>query len=136
MLRFNKRGLAVIDPKLPVLVVDDYKTTIRIVHNLLKQLGFENLDEAANGVEALEKMKSRRYGLVLSDWNMEPMTGLELLTKVRSDPTLRTVPFVMITAETKPENVAAAKRAGANNFIVKPFTAQTLKDKLAVVAAA
>ena len=124
-----------IDQKLPVLVVDDYKTTVRIVHNLLKQLGFENLDEAASGDEALKKLKTRKYGLVLSDWNMEPMTGYDLLLKVRADPTLRTTPFVMITAETKAENVAAAKRAGADNFIVKPFTAQTLKDKLGAVMA-
>jgi two-component system chemotaxis response regulator CheY len=119
-----------VDAQMPILVVDDYKTTIRIVHNLLRQLGFDNLDEAANGEEALRKMKRQPYRLVISDWNMEPMTGYELLLKVRGDPSMRSTPFIMITAESKTENVVAAKQAGANNYIVKPFNAPTLKQKM------
>lgn len=119
-----------VDSKMPILVVDDYKTTIRIVHNLLGQLGFNNLDEASNGEEAMGKLKRQPYGLVISDWNMEPMTGYELLLKVRADAALRSTPFIMITAESKTENVVAAKQAGANNYIVKPFNAPTLKQKL------
>jgi len=122
-----------VDASMPILVVDDYKTTIRIVHGLLRQLGFGNLDEAANGAEALSKLRSRRFGLVISDWNMEPMTGYELLVAMRADGALRAVPFIMITAETKTENVVLAKQAGANNFIVKPFNAPALKQKLTAV---
>ena len=119
-----------LDTSIPVLVVDDYKTMIRIIRNLLKQLGFEDVDEAADGTEALGKMKERRYGLVISDWNMEPMTGYELLKQVRSDSSLSKTPFIMVTAESKTENVIAAKKAGVNNYIVKPFNAQTLKGKI------
>ena len=122
-----------LDVQMPVLVVDDYKTMIRIIRNLLKQLGFEDIDDAADGTEALEKMKQRRYGLVISDWNMEPMTGYDLLKEVRSDPNLATTPFIMITAESKTENVIAAKKAGVNNYIVKPFNAATLKTKIEAV---
>ncbi|OYU78683.1 MAG: two-component system response regulator [Alphaproteobacteria bacterium PA3] len=117
----------------PVLVVDDYQTMVRIIRNLLKQLGFENVDEAADGREALEKMKKTKYGLVISDWNMEPMTGYELLREVRADEILKPTPFIMVTAESKTENVIAAKKAGVNNYIVKPFNAQTLKAKIASV---
>jgi two-component system, chemotaxis family, chemotaxis protein CheY len=122
-----------VDTTIPVLVVDDYKTMIRIIRNLLKQLGFEDVDEAADGTEALAKMKARKYGLVISDWNMEPMTGYELLKEVRSDPGLSRTPFIMVTAESKTENVIAAKKAGVNNYIVKPFNAQTLKGKIDAV---
>ena len=122
-----------LDTSIPVLVVDDYKTMIRIIRNLLKQLGFEDVDEAADGTEALGKMKERRYGLVISDWNMEPMTGYELLKQVRSDSSLSKTPFIMVTAESKTENVIAAKKAGVNNYIVKPFNAQTLKGKIEAV---
>jgi two-component system chemotaxis response regulator CheY len=121
------------DVAMPILVVDDYKTMIRIIRNLLKQLGFEDVDEAADGTEALGKMRERKYGLVISDWNMEPMTGYELLKEVRSDTTLARTPFIMVTAESKTENVIAAKKAGVNNYIVKPFNAQTLKTKLVAV---
>jgi two-component system chemotaxis response regulator CheY len=106
---------------------------VRIIRNLLKQLGFENVDEAADGREALEKMKKTKYGLVISDWNMEPMTGYELLREVRADEILKPTPFIMVTAESKTENVIAAKKAGVNNYIVKPFNAQTLKAKIASV---
>ncbi|MFY7761554.1 MULTISPECIES: response regulator [Aquidulcibacter] len=121
------------DMNAPVLVVDDYQTMVRIIRNLLKQLGFENVDEAADGREALEKMKKTKYGLVISDWNMEPMTGYELLREVRADEILKPTPFIMVTAESKTENVIAAKKAGVNNYIVKPFNAQTLKAKIASV---
>jgi len=124
-----------LDLQMPVLVVDDYKTMIRIIRNLLKQLGFEDIDDAADGTEALEKMKQRRYGLVISDWNMEPMTGYELLKQVRGDSGLSKTPFIMVTAESKTENVIAAKKAGVNNYIVKPFNAQTLKGKIEAVFA-
>ena len=122
-----------VDMNAPVLVVDDYQTMVRIIRNLLKQLGFENVDEAADGREALEKMKKTKYGLVISDWNMEPMTGYELLREVRADEMLKPTPFIMVTAESKTENVIAAKKAGVNNYIVKPFNAQTLKAKIASV---
>ncbi len=122
-----------VDLNAPVLVVDDYQTMIRIIRNLLKQLGFENVDEAADGAEALAKMKTKKYGLVISDWNMEPMTGYELLQEVRADEVLRPTPFIMVTAESKTENVIAAKKAGVNNYIVKPFNVQTLKSKMASV---
>jgi two-component system, chemotaxis family, chemotaxis protein CheY len=122
-----------VDMSMSVLVVDDYATMIRIIRNLLKQLGFENVDEAADGRAALAKMKAKKYGLVISDWNMEPMTGFELLREVRSDEQLKNTPFIMITAESKTENVIAAKKAGVNNYIVKPFNAATLKAKIASV---
>lgn len=118
---------------MPVLVVDDYKTMIRIIRNLLKQLGFSDVDEAADGTEAFAKMKERGYGLVISDWNMEPMTGYQLLKEVRADENLKPTPFILITAESKTENVIAAKKAGVNNYIVKPFNAATLKTKIEAV---
>lgn len=122
-----------VDKNMPILIVDDYKTMLRIIRNLLKQLGFTNVDEAMDGGEALTKLRSASFGLVISDWNMEPMTGLELLKEVRADDTLKATPFVMITAESKTENVVAAKQAGVNNYIVKPFNAATLKTKLTSV---
>ncbi len=125
--------LMAIDMSMPVLVVDDYKTMLRIISNLLKQLGFENVEEASDGTEALDKMKKGGYGLVISDWNMEPMTGYELLLKVRADDGLKRTPFIMVTAESKTENVIAAKKAGVNNYIVKPFNAATLKQKITAV---
>lgn len=122
-----------VDMGMPVLVVDDYKTMVRIIRNLLKQIGFEDVDEASDGAEALAKLKERPYGLVISDWNMEPMTGYELLKQVRGDEALNKTPFIMITAEAKSENVIAAKKAGVSNYIVKPFDAQTLKGKIETV---
>ncbi|MGB9366739.1 MAG: response regulator [Xanthobacteraceae bacterium] len=124
-----------IDMSMPVLVVDDYNTMIRIIRNLLKQLGFEDVDDASDGSAALTKLRGKKYGLVISDWNMEPMTGYELLKEVRSDPGLAKTPFIMVTAESKTENVIAAKKAGVNNYIVKPFNAQTLKTKIEAVFA-
>ncbi len=119
-----------------ILVVDDYRTMIRIIRNLLKQIGYEHVDEATDGSEALTKLRGKRYGLIISDWNMEPMTGYELLKEVRADPALAPTPFIMVTAESKTENVIAAKKAGVNNYIVKPFNAQTLKNKIDAVFAA
>ncbi|MBI3705921.1 MAG: response regulator [Rhizobiales bacterium] len=122
-----------VDLSMPVLIVDDYNTMVRIIRNLLKQLGFADIDDASDGSAALAKMRERQYGLVISDWNMEPMTGYDLLKQVRSDPGLSTTPFIMVTAESKTENVIAAKKAGVSNYIVKPFNAQTLKSKIDAV---
>ena len=124
-----------VDLSMSVLVVDDYNTMIRIIRNLLKQLGFEHIDDASDGSAALNKMRGKKYGLVISDWNMEPMTGYDLLRQVRADPGLGEIPFIMVTAESKTENVIAAKKAGVNNYIVKPFNAQTLKAKIEAVFA-
>src|ERR1051325_609116 len=124
-----------VDHSMPVLIVDDYKTMIRIIRNLLKQLGFVNVDEAGDGSAALNMMRQKNYGLVISDWNMEPMTGFELLREVRADDHLSRTPFIMVTAESKTENVIAAKKAGVNNYIVKPFNAQTLQQKIETVFA-
>jgi two-component system chemotaxis response regulator CheY len=119
-----------VDMNMPILIVDDYKTMLRIIRNLLKQLGFNNVDEATDGSQALHKLRDKSYGLVISDWNMEPMTGIQLLREVRADAKLKDLPFIMITAESKTENVVAAKAAGVSNYIVKPFNAATLKTKL------
>ena len=122
-----------VDMNMPILIVDDYKTMLRIIRNLLKQLGFNNVDEAIDGSDALSKLRAKDYGLVISDWNMEPMTGIQLLREVRADEKMRDMPFIMITAESKTENVIAAKEAGVSNYIVKPFNAATLKSKLTSV---
>jgi two-component system chemotaxis response regulator CheY len=119
-----------VDVSMPVLVVDDYSTMIRIIRNLLRQLGFENVDDASDGTLALAKMRDKRYGLVISDWNMEPMTGFELLKHVRSDAATAKTPFILVTAESKPENVLAAQQAGVSNYLVKPFSAPVLKEKI------
>jgi len=118
------------DRNINVLIVDDYRTMLRIIRNLLKQNDFNNVDEATDGQEALAKLRAGQFGLVISDWNMAPMTGLDLLKEVRADPRLRETPFIMITAESKTENVVAAKAAGVSNYIVKPFNAETLRDKI------
>ena len=122
-----------VDKNMAVLIVDDYKTMLRIIRNLLRQIGFNNVDEASDGATALQKLRRDIFGLVISDWNMEPMTGLQLLKEVRADEKLRTLPFIMVTAESKTENVIAAKKAGVNNYIVKPFNAATLKTKMTAV---
>jgi len=113
-----------------ILVVDDYATMRRIVRNLLTQIGYTDIDEAGDGVSALAKLREFKFGLIISDWNMEPMTGLQLLKEVRADAKLAGIPFIMVTAESKTENVIAAKQAGVNNYIVKPFNADTLKQKI------
>jgi two-component system chemotaxis response regulator CheY len=119
-----------LDKSINVLIVDDYRTMLRIIRNLLKQLEFDNVDEATDGQEALSKLRAGNFGLVISDWNMAPMTGLDLLKEVRADQRLRNLPFIMITAESKTENVVAAKAAGVSNYIVKPFNAETLREKI------
>ena len=125
----------IVDPSLPILVVDDYQTMVRIIRNLLKQIGFENVDDASNGEEALAKIKQKRYGLIISDWNMEPISGFQLLQKVREDEDGASIPFIMVTAESKTDNVIAARKAGVNHYIVKPFNAGTLKSKIDAVFA-
>lgn len=123
-----------VDKSMHVLIVDDYKTMLRILRNLLKQLGFDNIDEATDGSQALQMLRATgTFGLVISDWNMEPMTGLQLLREVRADAKLKATPFIMVTAESKSENVIAAKEAGVSNYIVKPFNAATLKSKMVSV---
>ncbi|HWU84882.1 MAG TPA: chemotaxis response regulator CheY [Rhodocyclaceae bacterium] len=119
------------DPsKIKFLVVDDFSTMRRIVRNLLKELGFTNVDEAEDGVVALSKLQGGGFDFVVSDWNMPNMDGLTLLQTVRSDPALKNLPFLMITAEAKKENIIAAAQAGASGYIVKPFTAATLNEKM------
>lgn len=116
-----------------ILIVDDYNTMLRILRNLLRQLELNNVDEASDGEEALTKLKSGPFDLVISDWNMTPMTGLDLLRRVRADAEMRRLPFIMVTAESKTENVIAAKQAGVSNYIVKPFNAETLRAKIGSV---
>lgn len=121
------------DPNLAILVVDDYNTMVRIIRKLLKQIGYENVDEASNGEEALAKIKAKPYGLIISDWNMEPMTGFDLLKHVRADEASAKIPFILVTAESKPENVLAAQKAGVSNYLIKPFSAPVLKEKIDAV---
>lgn len=122
-----------VDMNTKVLIVDDYKTMLRVLHSLLKQMNFSDIHEAEDGSAALEKLRRETFGLIISDWNMEPMSGMELLKQVRSDDALKDIPFIMITAESASENVIAAKEAGVSNYIIKPFTAETLKTKLVSV---
>ncbi|MDB5490536.1 MAG: Chemotaxis regulator - transmits chemoreceptor signals to flagelllar motor component CheY [Micavibrio sp.] len=117
-----------------ILVVDDYTTMRRVIRNLLGQIGFKNIDEATDGTMALSLIQDKAYNLVISDWNMEPMTGFDLLKAVRG--ANNNVPFIMVTAESKTENIIAAKQAGVNNYIVKPFSAETLKSKMTTVLGA
>jgi two-component system chemotaxis response regulator CheY len=124
-----------IDRFMPVLVVDDHGTMIKIVRSQLRQLGFTDVDEANSGAEALTKLCARRYGLIFSDWHMEPVSGLDLLIAIRGDPGLKQTPFIMVTGESRPENVIAAKKAGVSGYIVKPFNAQMLKVKIEAVFA-
>lgn len=124
-----------LDRNMRILIVDDYATMLRILRNLLKQLGFENVDEASDGQAALRQFEIQNYDLVISDWNMEPMTGYELLRALRSNPRTAQTKFIMITAESATENVIAAKQAGVNNYIIKPFTSEILRGKLEAVFA-
>jgi len=118
------------DPNTKFLVVDDFSTMRRIIRNLLKELGFTNVDEAEDGLIALGKLKSGSFQFVVCDWNMPNMDGLTLLQTVRAEPEISKLPFLMVTAEAKKENIIAAAQAGANGYIVKPFTAATLDEKL------
>ena len=122
-----------VDKNMNILIVDDYKTMLRIIRNLLRQLSFINIEEATDGSMALQMLRGGNFGLVISDWNMEPMTGLQLLREVRADAKLKGTPFIMVTAESKSENVIAAKEAGVSNYIVKPFNAETLQAKMVSV---
>jgi len=122
-----------VDKSTPILVVDDYRTMIRIVRNLLHQLGFDDVEDASGGASALVKLRARRFGLVISDWMMEPMSGIELLRQVRADPKLQALPFIMITAENRKDRVAEAERAGADAYVVKPFNAEVLSERIAAV---
>lgn len=119
-----------LDTSTSVLIVDDYRTMLRIIRNLLRQIGIYAVEEASDGADALAKLRQRHFGLIISDWNMEPMSGLQLLQHVRADETMRTTPFIMVTAESKAENIVTAKQAGVSSYIVKPFTAETLKGKI------
>ena len=114
----------------PVLVVDDSQTTVRVVRSLLARIGFKDIDDATNGMAALSKMIEKPYGIVIADWNMEPMSGYELLKQIRNDPHLARTPVILMTAEPRAEQVVAAKKAGANNYVSKPFTAEALKAKI------
>jgi len=118
------------DKHIKIMVVDDFATMRKVIRNLLKQVGYENIVEAEDGVIALKTLKSQKIDFVVSDWNMPNMTGLELLKAVRSDEDLKSTPFLMVTAEALQDNVIAAVKAGVNNYIVKPFTAETLNDKI------
>ncbi|MDJ0513233.1 MAG: response regulator [Methyloceanibacter sp.] len=119
-----------LNSNMPVLVVDDYGTMLRIIRNFLRQLGFIDVDGASDGSAALEMMHQRDYGLVISDWNMEPMTGYQLLREVRADGDLSRTPFIMVTADGSREHQVQAKNAGVNDYLLKPFNAATLKSKI------
>ena len=119
-----------LDKSIKILVVDDFPTMRRIIRNLLKELEFVNVDEAEDGAAGLEKLKGGNYGLVVSDWNMPNMDGLAMLQAIRADPVLAKLPVLMVTAEAKKENIIAAAQAGANGYVVKPFTAITLEEKI------
>ncbi|MES2207173.1 MAG: chemotaxis response regulator CheY [Pseudomonadota bacterium] len=119
-----------VDKNLKFLVVDDFSTMRRIIRNLLKELGFSNVDEAEDGAVGLQKLRSGSFQFVITDWNMPNMTGIQLLRAIRAEATLRTLPVLMVTAEAKKENIIEAAQAGANGYIVKPFTAATLDEKL------
>jgi two-component system chemotaxis response regulator CheY len=121
------------DPKMKFLVVDDFSTMRRIVRNLLKELGYSNVDEAEDGAMALTKLKNEQFDFVISDWNMPVMNGLDMLKSIRADAALAKLPVLMVTAEAKKENIIAAAQAGANGYVVKPFTAATLDEKLAKI---
>ncbi len=121
------------DPKMKFLVVDDFSTMRRIVRNLLKELGYTNVDEAEDGSMALSKLRSEQFDFVISDWNMPVMDGLTMLQAIRADAALSRLPVLMVTAEAKKENIIAAAQAGASGYVVKPFTAATLDEKLAKI---
>ncbi len=125
-----KEAKNIMNPKMRILVVDDFITMRRIVRNLLKQLGYENIDEAEDGQEAWVKLKNDKFHFVISDWNMPNKTGIELLQQIRQDPELKKMPFLMVTAESEKEKVIEAIKSGVNNYIVKPFTAEILKEKM------
>jgi two-component system chemotaxis response regulator CheY len=118
------------DTSMRILIVDDFATMRRIVRNILKQLGYTNAEDADDGTSALALLKSEKFDFVITDWNMPKMTGLDLLKSIRSDPNLKDIPVLMVTAEALQENIVAAAKAGVNDYVVKPFDAQTLKGKI------
>ena len=129
VLSLKRRAMA-LDPKMSVLVVDDSSMMFRMIGEFLRQIGFSDIDHALDGGTALEKMRAKRYGLVLSDWNMQPKTGYTLLRRMRENPATKSTPFIMMTTESRNEFVVAANKAGVNEYLVKPFTAQTLRTKI------
>jgi len=122
--------MALPDRNIKILVVDDMSTMRRIIKNLLNQLGYKNIDEAEDGLAGLQKLRNSKYDFVVTDWNMPNMTGLEMVQEIRKDPNLKNIPILMVTAEAKKENVILAIKAGVNNYIVKPFPAEVLKEKM------
>ncbi len=122
-----------LDLSMKIIVVDDFSTMRRIIKNILKQIGFTNVDEAENGQVAISKIADGNYDFVISDWNMPEMNGIELLKRVRANESTKDLPFLMVTAEAKKENVLEAVKAGVNNYIVKPFTAETLQEKISKI---
>lgn len=128
-------SLSSVDKGIPILVVDDFATMRKVVKNCLKNLGFSNITEAEDGNKALEKLKASEFKLIVSDWNMPNMMGIDLLRVVRADPALAKIPFLMVTAEAQQENVIAAAKAGVSNYIVKPFTVEQMQTKLDAVFA-
>ena len=118
------------DPNMKILAVDDMSTMRRIVKNIMKQLGFANVEEAENGQEALDKLRAESFGFVISDWNMPVMTGIDLLRAIRADDKLKAIPVLMLTAEAQKQNLVEAIQAGVSNYIVKPFTAEVLQEKM------
>jgi two-component system chemotaxis response regulator CheY len=121
------------DPNMKILVVDDMATMRRIVKTVLKQLGFSNITEAENGEEGLQKLRSEEFQFVVSDWNMPVMTGIDMLRAIRADEKLKSIPVLMVTAEAQQHNLVEAVQAGVSNYIVKPFTAETMQEKLAKI---
>ena len=125
-----------IDYSKPILVVDDYQTVLRIMRNLLRQAGFAEIDTAGDGEEALAKMRERQYGLVITDWYMAPVDGLELVRQARADDSLKSTPIILVSGEGSPESLKAANDAGASGYVLKPFDSQTLKAKIESALAA
>jgi two-component system chemotaxis response regulator CheY len=125
-----------VDKDMPILIADGHKTMLKLIRSLLGEFGFANVQEASGSKEAMEKLLTQKFALIISDWNLEPLTGLELLRRVRADAKLGKLPFIMLTAEAKADNVVAAKRAGVNDYIIKPFTAATLRARLCAVVGA
>lgn len=119
-----------VDKTLSILIVDDYRSASRLIRNILFQLGFRDVQEVTRATEALEMLREQRYGLVISDWNMEPMTGLKLLREVRADPQLRSLPFIIVSGSSEAEKILAAKGAGVTDYVLKPFTAGVWRNKL------
>lgn len=122
-----------LDQNMKILVVDDFSTMRRIIKNILREIGYSNVDEADDGTTALEKLKGSKFDFVVTDWNMPNMPGIELLKAIRQDPTLKETPVLMVTAEAAKENVVTAVQAGVNNYIVKPFTAAALKERIDLI---